>query len=136
MITSFVFFTANSLKCYKCESNTSFDDCESNKTIQDCSSSADERCVKFNYHFSKTANGSRQWETKFGLGCVSQPRCSSSQFPSCRTLAEDGKKDDNIKMTCDVRCCGHDFCNADVKSNASFLLLAITSLVSFMLAFF
>ena len=84
----------------------------------------DARCVRFNYEVSQENSG--QKTTLFGLGCVANGECSSSNFPRCKSLAEEAREEDKMKITCHVLCCGTDFCNSQVSLKFPVLVLLMS----------
>jgi len=117
------FAEASSLHCNRCQSHKSWEHCNGNTTKTTCNFN-DARCVKYSYE-KKDAN-SHNTEKMFARGCLPQSQCSSSLLPACKDLQKSG---DEIKVTCNVSCCGEDLCNSQVMLNSSVLFLLVIFLI-------
>jgi len=120
---NFLPLSASSLHCNGCQSRKSWEHCNGNTTKTTCNFT-DARCVKYSYE-KKEAN-SHNTEKMFARSCLPQSQCSRSLLPACKDLQKSG---DEIKVTCNVSCCGEDLCNSQVMLNSSVLFLLVIFLI-------
>ena len=103
------FFTATSLKCYKCNSETSWHQCEKNRETVTCPEEHEEVCSKVLYDHELH---SRQTYTKF---CDMKSQCTNTTQPICKAA-------ETHNAQCEVHCCTHDLCNAGSATAVSGIL--------------
>ncbi|KAM7443485.1 hypothetical protein ABFA07_007798 [Porites harrisoni] len=82
------------LSCFHCTSYSSMGDCTENQQKVNCPIDAN-RCGVLLMH--------SQGINRFGKGCVSEEICQEYQAP--------GYCQDNYGSECELKCCGHNFCN-------------------------
>ena len=103
------FFTATSLKCYKCNSETSWHQCEKHRETVTCPEEHEEVCSKVLYDHELH---SRQTYTKF---CDMKSQCTNTTQPICKAA-------ETHNAQCEVHCCTHDLCNAGSATAVSGIL--------------
>lgn len=109
--------SALGLKCYKCESWSSWKDCEKKRTEYTCPDEHNERCHKAIYHHKLHM---RKTFTKF---CAKEDDCIEGKHPICLAATTQN-------ATCESYCCDHDLCNIGSYAITSGMLLAACALVS------
>ena len=110
--TVFPFFLSlivHSLKCYNCDSPTSFEDCDQNRREIFCPQ-AFEQCLKVNVEY----NHQYRKIKSFSKSCHRSEQCSRETLPACKDAAKV-----DPKSKCQFSCCTGDRCNAISKLVAS-----------------
>ncbi|XP_020604268.1 uncharacterized protein LOC110043176 [Orbicella faveolata] len=113
LIISLVFlfiFSATSLKCYKCYSDTSWNQCDDIRETVTCPDEHEEACSKVLYNHELHG---RKTHTKF---CEMKSQCTSTSNPVCKAA-------ESHNAECEVHCCTHDLCNAGSATAISGILL-------------
>lgn len=97
-------FSGYGLKCYKCQSEMSWDECTGHKTEETCASAQD-TCGKAHVE-AKKENLSMALYT---VGCTTSEECKTIADGNCTLIVGN---DSSIEFTkCDVSCCDVDLCN-------------------------
>lgn len=110
-------YAALGLRCYKCDSWSSWEDCEERLEEFTCPDEHDERCLKATYNHELH---NRKTFTKF---CEKAEQCTEDTNPICIAA-----KSQNA--TCESYCCDHDLCNIGSYAITSGMLLVACALVS------
>ena len=93
-----LFFSGYGLKCYKCQSEMSWDECTGHKTEETCASAQD-TCGKAHVE-AKKGNLSMVLYT---VGCTTSVDCKAIADGNCTLIVGN---DSSIEFTkCDVSCC-------------------------------
>lgn len=104
--------TEHSLTCYKCYSETSWEDCDKKMYGMNCSAPLNEVCIKVeNTWWDDTKNSSEQ-KTSYGRLCYHAEGCTLNE---CR----------ENNWECKIDCCNTNLCNASTIMSPHALLIGV-----------
>lgn len=107
------FTVGHSLACYKCYSDTSWEDCDKEMYAVNCSVGYDEVCTKLvRTWWDDTKSGSEQQMTSYARGCDLAEACADKE---CK---EKG-------WECTIECCSTNLCNTSITILPNFLLIEV-----------
>ncbi|XP_020626053.1 uncharacterized protein LOC110063410 [Orbicella faveolata] len=102
----------HSLACYKCDSETSWEDCDKNMHGMNCSAKYSEVCIKVERTWWDDQKNSSELKTSYARYCTLAEDCTKKE---CRER----------KWECKIDCCFTNMCNTSIITSPHALLIGV-----------